>query len=410
MREFLEKLIKAKEAREAEIKEAIKTAEDADQVRSLGGELETVQAEIRDAKAQLDSLEKTPEPAPEQRGFTPLMAFGMNPETGEAAEKRAKAFAESGRMTIEGAETRSILLSTGTLAKPTNVSGINDAQNTVSSIIDQVRVEDATGMGEDKEAYVKSIQSADMATDGTASAATDPVFRTAAIKPFLIDTLSYVSREIRKQTPLKYAEKVEELAMQALRTKAAKLIISGNGSTQPYGIINAVNTETTPEVIYDTLTVDAAAIDEKTLRKIVFAYGGNENIGSRAVLYLNKTDLIAFGDVRGTNEKKAVYEITPDGSNPNTGIIKDGGLSVPYCINSECTALSTATKGSAPVKTMIYGDPINYKLDLFGDYEVRVSEDYKFAERMLSIQGEVMLGGNITVDKGFVVVTLAANA
>ena len=405
MKDFLKKLIETKEARETEIKEAIKTAEDADQVRSLGGELETVQAEIRDAKAQLDIMDNTPE----RREFNPMAAFGLKTKAGEDEEKRAKAFAESGKMTIEGAEARSILLGTGSLAKPTKVSGINNAQNTVSSIIDQVRVEDATGMGEDKEAYVKSIQSAGMATDGTASAPSDPVFRTAAIKPFLIDTLTYVSREISKQTPLRYAEKVQELAMQALRTKAAKLIVSGNGSTEPYGIINAVNTEQTPETIYESLTLDSNVIDATTLRKIVFAYGGNENIGANAVLYLNKADLIAFGDVRGGNEKKAIYEIIPDGTNPNTGVIKEGGLAVPYCINSECTALSSATKGSTPIKTMIYGDPMNYKLDLFGDYEVRVSEDYKFGERMLAILGEVMLGGNITFDKGFVVVTLAAN-
>lgn len=407
MKEFLKRLIESKQAREAELKESIKTAENAEQVRSLAADLETVQTEIREAQAQLDSMESSEKQ--EQRGFNPLAAFGITNKTGEEAERRAKMFAESGEMTIEGAEARAILLSTGTLAKPTKASGINDAQNTVSSIIDQVRVEDATGMAEDKEAYVKSIQSADMATDGTASATSDPVFRTAAIKPFLIDTLTYVSREIRKQTNVKYAEKVQELAMQALRTKAAKLIIGGNGSTEPYGIVNAVNTESVPETIYDTLTVSEATIDEKTLRKIVFAYGGNENIGSNAVLYLNKADLIAFGDVRGTNEKKAVYEIIPNGSNPNTGILKDGGLSVPYCISSQCTALSASVKGSSQIKTMIYGDPTNYKLDLFGDYEVRVSEDYKFGERMLAILGEVMLGGNITVDKGFVVVTLAAN-
>lgn len=404
MKKFLEDLIAKRETRESELKESIKTAETAEEVRALGADLEAVQEEIKEARAQLAALEQ-----PQQRGFSPLATYGVAKAGDDEAEKRAKGLVESGKMTIDGAEARSILLGTGSIAKPTKASGINDAQNTVSSIIDQVRVEDATGMGEDKEAYVKTIQNAGMGKDGEASTPSDPVFRTAAIKPFLIDTLTYVSREIRKQTSVKYAEKVQECAMQALRTKAAKLIVSGNGSTEPYGIINAVNTETPAEAIYDTLTVDAAEINETTLRKIVFAYGGNENIGSNAVLYLNKNDLIAFGDVRGTNEKKAVYEIIPSGSNPNTGIIKDGGLSVPYCINSECTALSKATKGSTPIKTMVYGDPKNYKLDLFGDYEVRVSEDYKFGERMLAVLGEVMLGGNITVDKGFVVVTLAAN-
>ena len=72
-------------------------------------------------------------------------------------------------------------------------------------------------------------------------------------------------------------------------------------------------------------------------------------------------------------------------------------------------ALSASTKGSAAIKTMIYGDPSNYKLGLFGDYEVSVSEDYKFAEGLLAVRGEAMVGGNLTFDKGMVVVTLAAN-
>lgn len=407
MKDYLKKLIENKQAREAELKESIKTAESADQVRSLGADLETVQAEIRDAQAQLDSLEKQ-EPT-EQRGFNPVAAFGVAEKDGEEAEKRAKAFAASGVMKIENAEARSILLSTGTLAKPTEVGGINDHFNIVSSIVDQVFVEDCTGMGQYNEAYQKSTQTAAIGTDGTAPTASDPVFRTAAIKPVLVNTLTYVSKNIRKQTPLQYEAKVRAGALVALRKKVAELIVKGNGTTEPYGIINAVNTESTPEVIYETLTVSDATIDEKTLRKIVFAYGGDENVGGNARLYLNKKDLIAFGDVRGTNEKKAVYEITPDGSNPNTGIIKDGGLSVPYTICSDVVALSASTKGSAAIKTMIYGDPSNYKLGLFGDYEVSVSEDYKFAEGLLAVRGEAMVGGNLTFDKGMVVVTLAAN-
>lgn len=415
----LEKMLEDKQTARAQAMTEMAETDDKD-VRaaqlSLINKIDTEISGLNEVIEEARANEGTPvDPDLEVRA-NPMPAGGLNPvndigsKPDNDAEKRAKAFAESGRLTIAGADARSILLSTGSLAKPTKVSGINDAQNTVSSIVDQVTVEDATGMGEDRVAYVKSIQGAGVATDGTASTPSDPVFRVAAIKPFLVDTLSYVSREIRKQTSLNYSQKVEECAMQALRTKAGKLIIGGNGSTEPYGIINAVNTEETPEPIYDTLEVSANTIDDKTLRKIVFAYGGDENIGSNAILYLNKADLIAFGDVRGSNEKKAVYEIIPDGSNPNTGIIKDGGLSVKYCINSECKALTGSTKGTAAIKTMVYGDPTNYKLDLFGDYEVRVSEDYKFGERLLAILGEVMLGGNVICEKGFVVVTLAGTA
>ena len=59
---------------------------------------------------------------------------------------------------------------------------------------------------------------------------------------------------------------------------------------------------------------------------------------------------------------------------------------------------------------MIVGDPKNYKLGLFGDYEIAVSEDYKFAEGLLAVRGEVTIGGNVIKGNGFVVVKkVAAN-
>jgi len=324
-------------------------------------------------------------------------------------EERAKNFAESGKMIVDAKEARSILLATGTLAKPTEINGINAPQNIMSSIIDMVAVENLSGVGSYTEAYQKTYQTADLGEDGVAPTPNDPVFRTVAINPFIVDTLTYVSRNVKRQTPLDYEAKVRQGAMIALKKKVVNFIVKGNGSTQPFGIYNAVNTEVAPESMTQELLVGSTTIDEKTLRTIVFAYGGDENMGAGARLFINKNDLIAFGDVRGANEKKAIYEITPDGSNPNTGIIKDGGLSVPYIICSDVTSLAQSTKGAAKIPTMIYGDPSAYKIGLFGDYEVRVSEDYKFAEGLLSVKGEAMVGGNVRFDKGFVVVTLDDN-
>jgi len=122
----------------------------------------------------------------------------------------------------------------------------------------------------------------------------------------------------------------------ALRKKVARLIPLGNPAATPAeftGILNA-------PAITDA-ALEFSAIDEKTLRKIAMSYGGDENILGNAVLLVNKNDLIAFGDVRGA-DKKSVYEITPDASNPNAGILKDGGLSVRYVINSALKALSDA--------------------------------------------------------------------
>ncbi len=49
---------------------------------------------------------------------------------------------------------------------------------------------------------------------------------------------------------------------------------------------------------------------------------------------------------------------------------------------------------------MLYGDPSNYELGLFGDFTVRVDESIRARERMLTILGDTMIGGNLIVNKG----------
>ena len=138
-----------------------------------------------------------------------------------------------------------------------------------------------------------------------------------------------------------------------------------------------------------------SAIDAKTLRTIALSYGGDESSIGGATLVLNKADLMAFGDVRGTNEKKALYEIIPEG-NGNTGTIKEGGLSVKYCINSKI-----------PAGELYYGNLQALELDLFSDYEVKVSEDFAFDKLMDTIRGDVELGSDVTVKNGIIKYTTA---
>ena len=102
-----------------------------------------------------------------------------------------------------------------------------------------------------------------------------------------------------------------------------------------------------------------------------------------------------------------MFRVIPDAANPNIGRIEDGGTSVPYCIVSALTPLSGSTASSSTaIQTMLYGDPMNYELGLFGDYSIRVDESIKGVERMLTILGDAMVGGNIIRHKGFVVATL----
>ena len=209
--------------------------------------------------------------------------------------------------------------------------------------------------------------------------------------------MGYVSRNIQRTTPLNYQERVSDAALRALRTKVSRLIVGGDPAAsipEPTGILKAA-------AIQSGTDFSIEAINEKTLRNIALRYGGDDNLEGGGVLLLNKKDLMAFGDIRGTNEKKAVYEIEFDPMSTTVGTIKDGGLAVRFCINNELAAVSDS--GTAAGKyVMCYGKPLAYQLDLFGPYSVEVSRDYKFAEGLLAVMGEAMVGGNVITSNGFI--------
>ena len=315
---------------------------------------------------------------------------------------------------VPGAVEKSVTLATGTLAQPTGAgTNIRDPLgNGVGAIIDQVYVQDLTGMASYLEPYVISefdASGADVATAaGTArTASSDPTYGVAKISPYELTTTSYVDRNIARLTPANYYAKTFAMAMRALRRDTVKMIFNGDGQStnnDMFGIKTAKNVA--GSTIFSTLNV--TAVDADLLTNLMFAYGGDEELGGNCRLYLNKADLLALGKLRGTNEKRRLFDIVPDAGNPNTGTIREGGTIVPYSIASNLTALSSSSAGSSAIQTMVYGDPMNYELGLFGDYTVRVDESVKAVERMLTILGDAMVGGNLIVDKGFVVATVAA--
>ena len=79
MREFLKKLIAAKEKRAAELRNMIKGAQTADECRALGETLQTVMDELADAKRQLENLGDEDgdgqEPGQEGRSANPMHEF-----------------------------------------------------------------------------------------------------------------------------------------------------------------------------------------------------------------------------------------------------------------------------------------------------------------------------------------------
>lgn len=297
--------------------------------------------------------------------------------------------------------TNGVLLG-GTLVQPTGAdSEIHGDSGAISSILDMVQVEDLTGLSSYEVPYVVSEFDGTLANIASNSGAqrstsTDPVFGVAQISPVEITTTSFVDRNIAKLSPANYYAKVQQMALRALRRKAAALIVNGDGlgTTVTYGIKTAANKAGSAICATDTYS----SIDVDTLDDLYFAYGADSELGGQTALLLTKADLKAIGKLRGTNEKQRLFTITPTG-NGNTGMIADGGVQIPYVL---APALSSGD--------LIYGNPMHYLLGLFGDYEIRIDESVKSIERMHAILGDVSLGGNVIEHHGFVVYNKSVSA
>ena len=339
-------------------------------------------------------------------------------ETDKALE-RADVLKKGGEVKFSARETirdvyqasKQITLATGTIVQPTGAgAGIRDPLgNVVSSIVDEVYVQDLTGMSAFLEPYVINEVDAKggkvATTAGTArTVSADPKFGVAKISPYELTVTTYVDKNISRLSPANYYEKIRSMAMRAMRRKLSSLIVNGDGQGSPdmFGIKNAKNMA--GETIYAALEI-AGGVNENLLTELFFAYGGDETIGANARLYCNKSDLRALGKIRGTQDKKQVFAFQPDTGNPNRGMIVDGGTMIPYAVNSFLTALEGAGKS---VQTMVYGDPMNYEMGLFGEFSIRVDESVKAVERMYTILGDAMVGGNLVVEKGFVVAATPA--
>lgn len=339
-------------------------------------------------------------------------------ELSDMVEERVNALRSGGSITFDQAEVRravrnNITLATGTLVQPAGAGELirDPLGNMPSSILDRVSVVDLTGMGSFLEPYVVSELTANSGKVSTLAgtlraSGADPVFAYSEIRPYEVNVTQFVDRNISRLSPAAYYDKILSMAMRAMRRQVAKLIVEGDGQSTPdmFGIKNAKNKAGSP--IFSSL--DVSVIDENIMDDLYYAYGSDEACGENAWLYLNKADLKAMGKLRNTNKEK-IFKMNRTSS--NEGVIDDSGSTTPYGIMKDLTALSTATAStSAAIQTMLYGDPANYELGLFGGYTIRIDESYKAGERMLTILGDVMVGGNLIVDKGFVVATLPQKA
>lgn len=339
----------------------------------------------------------------QERNFTP----GSGAEQKDMIEDRVNDLRNGRNITFTAQEIHrefrnvrnALLVGSGQVTEPVGAgSTIHDPVGVgYSSIIDQVRVMDLTGLSAWQEPYVINGLTAHGAdpkdTAGTLRTESEASFGVAELRPYEVTVTSYVDRNIERLTNAAYFDKVYSMAMTALRKKIVDLIINGDGAGSPifYGIKTAKNKIGNP--IYATESV--ASIDVGTLDKLYFAYGDDESIGANARLLLTKRNLSNIGGIRSEGEKNRLFKIAHAAGSANTGTIEDGGTLIPYTLAS-----------AVGDNSLLYGDPQNFLLGLFGNYSVRVDESYKAGERLLTILGDAMVGGNLIVDKGFVNATI----
>lgn len=357
--------VKEIEERKAALKAEVKEGKaDEARLKEIRSEAETLNAEEEEIRTKMElSKEFRNAPvAPVQQG-----------------ENRADKFRAENRMSIPMfMENRSVLVSSGKLTTPTAVlTEIGELPSTISSIIDDVETIDATGTGSWKFPYKVTDAEAKDVIEGKAIGGTGATYDSVEIGPGEWGVLDEVSNQVKKMTNVAYAASVQNSAYLALRRKAKEKVTAAILASK----------------LLETKTV---AIDVNYLRTVILNFGSDESVAGGTKLYLNKNDLADIGKIRGTNEKKALYEISFD--DENNGTIKEGGLSVPFSINS-----------SLPEGTQLYGQPKSVKMLLWGDYEVTTDDggDY-FKRNMLGIRGIATAGADLTVYHGMQKITQSA--
>lgn len=360
--------IEALEARKAAI--AVEVDQD-------GADLDALQAEARAINEELEARKAAETKRAEIRKAVAagagnvtaaVPAVGMTEE-----ERRAAEFAQSGRMEMRA------LLSTGAIAKPQNVGGINELAEIGSGIVDDVHAVALTGVGSWQVAYKKTDAAAAAVTDGQAVGGSASTYDYVTINPAEWGVLDEISKQVAKLTPLGYQQAIERSAIIALRKFAADKIVA------------AVQASTLAEKLY------SKALDANYLRSLRLGFRAIEGLGN-IVLYINQADLATLGSVRGTNEKRALYDIKFDDGASTSGTIQEGGISVRFRV------LDSLTTG-----IQLFGQPGAVDMPMWDNYAVETDEggDY-FKRNMIGIRGLQTANADLVAWHGMQIVSQGA--
>lgn len=395
MKEKLRKILqRKKEIRaklDAQIQGTIELTEE--EIQALNGELENLNQEeeavLEDAEtdeeraiadeltkrvAQNKELRVVQKPGEETRNASMEL-------TQEEKSKRGKALKQK----------RSITVGSSEIAVPKHTAkGLKGAFNEVSTLIDLVTITPLEGGESYERGYVIEHGEGGETDENGNYKETETKFGYAEINKQKVTAYSEEPEEVKRLADAAYHDEIVKGMTVATKKKLSKDILVGPGTK---GRLQGIFTNPEKFAINKNTDIEISTIDNTTLNKIIFAYGGEEDVVSDACLILNKNDLQGFSNVK-TTDGKDYYDIDIKG---NTGTINK----VPFVLNSAAKSLMNDNTAAGEY-CMAYGSLSNYEVALFSELEVKASEDYKFKEGQIAHRGSVFAGGNVVAYNGFV--------
>lgn len=364
----MDKRLQEIEARKVELR---KMLQDTKQEVDLGA----VEKELRELQKEVDEIEKRQQLMKEAKALnvgeqSAKVVEKEDRQEESEVEKRAKALKENRTVTTDA-----------TLLQTHQSDEINPRFNTISTLIDAVKIKPLAG----GESYLAPYRTADAMADFTEEGEkyheSTPEFSYAEINKQKITNYAEVTEEVEKLPTANYVTEIEQEVLNGIKRKINQQILLGDGSL---GELAGIFSDAADALTGDA-DIEIDEIDKDTLDDIVFSYG-LEDVEGDATLILSKNSLREFAKLR-TELGTKVYDIVVRG---NTGTI-DG---VPFIINNFADAHDEFF--------MAYGNLNNYEMAVFSDVDMQRSADFKFDQGIVAYRGSVFVGGNVVMQDGFV--------
>lgn len=235
-------------------------------------------------------------------------------------------------------------------------------------------------------AFVKSYGTAGLTNEGEDYHEEDPVTAYGNIAKAKLTIYTEVSEEALKLPTIDYEKIVMKNLDVALKKKFAQQITAGAGTLNTFKGITANDIE----ALESTDDISINTIDKSTLKSIIYAHAGDEEIYGGGVLQMHKLTLKAFDEVYNAERGDWEYKIDYKAQTIN---------GIPYIINNNLPAWENASDDQVAI---IYGSPKAYQVVTFSPVEVQKSTDFKFKSGMICYKASVFAGGNVVGYRGFV--------